>query len=88
MQFQNQYGNQRQYTYEVDSRGSSLEKDNGMNDYLNIEKINKDRLNRLNYQVNQQFKEMNLPSNNSIRSTSINQSIPNIIIENDNNENI
>ena len=88
MQFPNQYGNKIQYTYEVDSRGSSLEKDNGMNDYLNIEKINKDRLNRLNYQVNQQFKEMNLPSNNSIRSTSINQSLPNIIIENDNNENI
>ena len=88
MQFQNQYGNQRQYTYEVDSRGSSLEKDNGMNDYLNIEKINKDRLNNLNYQVNEQFKHMQLPSNNSIQSTSINQSLPNLIIDNNNNENI
>ena len=68
MQFQNQY--QRHYTYEVDSRGSSLEKKNDMYDYRNIEKLNNERINKLNFQLN----HMNLPINNSIQSTSISSS--------------
>ena len=68
MQFQNQY--QRHYTYEVDSRGSSLEKNNDMYDYRNIEKLNNERINKLNFQLNQ----INLPINNSIQSTSISSS--------------
>jgi hypothetical protein len=89
MQFQNQY--KRHYTYEVDSRGSSLEKNNDMYDYRNIEKLNNERINKLNFQLNQ----INLPINNSIQSISssnylnknnrLNNNINNTLNENNTN---
>ena len=75
MHFPIDYG-ERQYTYEVDSRSSSLEKNDDIYNYRNIEKINNERINMLNLQLNQ----INLPINNSIQSTSMTS--PNYLNEN------